>query len=207
MIRVPEPPIPEEERYTFRVGRPGLLTGLGAVAWTGLIVFLGVNIAMTDEISDPTDRIFLLSMLSLFFIASAAIATYVLGGVINARVTLTREAVVTRDWRGRERRVPWDDIWGMRLRFGGGMWLGRWKGTASGVRLELLPRDESDGPLAEVQTFGFVRVHDPPDVYTRLTAAIAGRRKMFLLEDQTRLNLVWFGRTTRGSERVRYWQR
>jgi hypothetical protein len=207
MIRVPEPPIPAEERYIFRVGRPGLLMGLGALAWVGLIALLGVSLATTDEITDPVERLMPLSMLVLFLVAALAIAVYVLAGVVNARVTLTDDAIVVRNWRGRERRVAWDQVWAMRMRFGGGMWLGGWKGTASGVRLELLPRDEDEGPIAEIRTLGLVRVHDPPDVYTRLTAAIAGRRKMFLADDQTRLNLIWFGRGARGSERIRYWRR
>lgn len=205
MLRVPEPPIPEEELHLFRIGRTALIPAVVHLLLAGLLIAFGVAIAGADELgADPSDRYLPMAAVGLLVLVTLAVAVVSILEVVNSRVRITRHEVVIRDWLGRERRVPLEDIWAMRLCLGQPKWalLVRVSGS-SRVRLELLPRNEDDRPVAVMQSRWWGRMHAPPGEYTRLTAAIAGRRQMALISDGFRgLPVV-----SRYFERVRYWRR
>jgi len=205
MLRVPEPPIPEEERYLFRIGRSGLLPGIISLLIALLLGAFAVGILTTDELGpDPlVDRYFPAGMVGVFAFASLAVAVVSIGEAVNAQVQIAGGEIIIHNWRGAEERARLDDIWAMRMRFGSRALAYGVRYTMSRVRVDLLPRDEDADPVAVIRTYWWGRLHNPPDEYTRLTAAIAGRRQMALISDDISPWVL----ISKRAERVRYWRR
>ena len=86
--------------------------------------------------------------------------------------------VVIRDWRGREQTVTLADVNAMVLRW---RWA-RWSRQSGWVVLDLLQSDGGER-IARVWTPRFWGGHNPPEEFTKLTAAIAAKRPLYLIDE------------------------